>query len=231
MSIAACAEIVRRGDADRFLATMAAPVAARKILFPIYAFNVEVARAPWVTDEPLIAEMRLQWWHDALEEIKAGGSIRHHEVVTPLSEVIDGETVEILQRLIRARRWDLYKNPFDDEAHFAGYIDETSGGLALAAVRSAGGKMEEEPIRDVAWAAGLASWFLAVPQLAASGRFPLVNGSEAAIRDLAVEGLRRLASSRVPKDARAALLPCWRAGPLLRQIKSRPWRVLDGSLT
>ena len=35
---------------------MAAPVAARRVLFPLYAFNVEVARAPWVTQEAMIAE-------------------------------------------------------------------------------------------------------------------------------------------------------------------------------
>ncbi|MCB1311397.1 MAG: squalene/phytoene synthase family protein, partial [Sedimentitalea sp.] len=62
----ACAGLVQRGDLERFMATMAAPVAARRVLFPLYAFNLEVARAPWVTQEPVIAEMRLQWWRDAL---------------------------------------------------------------------------------------------------------------------------------------------------------------------
>lgn len=68
MSIAACAALVARGDPDRFAAIMAAPPAARARLFPLYAFNLEVARAPWVTKEPMIAEMRLQWWRDVLAE-------------------------------------------------------------------------------------------------------------------------------------------------------------------
>ena len=72
MSLNACAAIVERGDPERFMAAMAAPVEARRVLFPLYAFNVEVARAPWVTEEPMIAEMRLQWWRDALEEIAHG---------------------------------------------------------------------------------------------------------------------------------------------------------------
>ncbi|MEQ8366967.1 MAG: phytoene synthase, partial [Roseicyclus sp.] len=62
MSLQACAELVARGDPDRFRATMAAPVDARRVLFPLYAFNIEVSRAPWVTAEPMIAEMRLQFW-------------------------------------------------------------------------------------------------------------------------------------------------------------------------
>lgn len=58
--LTACAGLVERGDPDRFRAVMAVPVAARRILFPIFAFNIEVSRAPWVTQETVIAEMRLQ---------------------------------------------------------------------------------------------------------------------------------------------------------------------------
>ncbi len=84
MSIAACAALVERGDPDRFMAVMAAPVPARARLFPLYAFNLEVARAPWVTQEPMIAEMRLQWWRDTVEALACGGPVRAHEVVAPL---------------------------------------------------------------------------------------------------------------------------------------------------
>lgn len=78
-----CAGIVERGDPDRFRAAMAAPPKARAVLFPLYAFNVEVSRAPWASQEPMIAEMRLQWWRDALDEIATGKPARRHEVVTP----------------------------------------------------------------------------------------------------------------------------------------------------
>ena len=88
MTIEACASLVRDGDPDRFAAAVAAPVPARAVLFPIYAFNLEVARAPWVTAEPMIAEMRLQWWRDVLSEIEAGGDVRRHEVATPLGAAI-----------------------------------------------------------------------------------------------------------------------------------------------
>lgn len=84
MSVEACAKLVERGDPDRFLAVMAAPVAARAQLLPLYAFNLEVARAPWVTKEPMIAEMRLQWWRDVVAE----ASPRAHEVVSPFHAVI-----------------------------------------------------------------------------------------------------------------------------------------------
>ena len=91
MSLQASADLVRKGDPDRFLAAMAAPPAARRVLFPLYAFNVEVSRAPWLTSESMIAEMRLQWWRDVLEEIRAGGAVRRHEVVDALVPVLDAE--------------------------------------------------------------------------------------------------------------------------------------------
>ena len=40
MSIEACASLVRSGDPDRFAAPMAAPVSARRVLFPVYGFKV-----------------------------------------------------------------------------------------------------------------------------------------------------------------------------------------------
>ena len=64
-----CANLVRRGDYDRFLAIMSAPIKKRGALFIIFAFNLEVVRAPWVTKEPMISEMRLQWWLDSINEI------------------------------------------------------------------------------------------------------------------------------------------------------------------
>ena len=115
---------------------MAGPVAARRVLFPIYAFNVEVARAPWVTQESMIAEMRLQWWRDALEEIAAGGPARRHEVVTPLAKVIDAQGAAVLDKLIVARRWDIYKDAFEDEAHLMEYLDATASGLMWVAARA-----------------------------------------------------------------------------------------------
>ena len=97
--VKACAALVQRADPDRFRATMAAPVSARSVLFPVYALNVEVARAPWVTQESMIAEMRLQWWRDALQQIAEGTAVRRHEVVTPLSRVLSPHLAGILMNM------------------------------------------------------------------------------------------------------------------------------------
>ena len=119
MSLDACAAIVERGDPDRFLATMAAPPAAREVLFPLYAFNIEVARAPVVTNEPEIAAIRLAWWREALDEIASGGPVRRHEVVVPLAQALRPGQAEALDDLVLARQG---RSPEEARALLAGAI-------------------------------------------------------------------------------------------------------------
>ncbi len=230
--LTACAALVERADPDRFLATMAAPVAARRVLFPLYALNVEVARAPWVTQESMIAEMRLQWWRDALAEIAAGGPVRRHEVITPLAEVLSPDLAAAADEMIAVRRWDIYRDPFEDAAHFDRYIDQSAGTLMWLAARSLG-EAEESAVRDAGFALGLANWFRAIPELEARNRIPLLDGTPDGLRTLAERGLARLARARaggVNGPAFAALLPAWQAGVILRQVVREPRRVGEGTL-
>ncbi|UWQ94297.1 squalene/phytoene synthase family protein [Rhodobacteraceae bacterium M385] len=228
MSIQACADLVARGDPRRFRAAMAAPLAAREILLPLYAFNIEVSRAPWVTEEPMIAEMRLQWWRDALEEI-AEGRARRHEVVDALG-FLDAEGAAALDRLIAARRWDIYKDPFEDEAAFAQYIERTSGHLIDTALRALGGAPSAET-DAIGYAAGLARYLVAVPALEARGRVPLLDGRAAAISSLATDALRAWPGRHgVAMPARAALFEVAGAKAILKRAVADPMAVAEGRL-
>lgn len=236
MSLDTCAAIVERGDPDRFLATLAAPVEARAVLLPLYAFNVEVARLPWVSPETMICEMRLQWWRDLLQQIAEGAAPDTHEIAAPLAEVIHKHDlpVEPLDRLVAARRWDIYRDPFEDEAALHAYLDATAGGLTWVAACALGTRRSGEPaIRDAGWAAGLASYLRAVPELAARGRRPLVDDRPEAIAELAQAGLARLASARrasIPGEATPALRAGWRAKAILKRAAEDPARVARGAL-
>ena len=229
----ACAGIVERGDPHRFRTVMAAPVQARAVLFPLYAFNVEVSRAPWVTQEPMIAEMRLQWWRDVLEEIQNGGPVRKHEVATPLARVLAPETAAMLDGLVAARRWDVYRDAFEDMAHFDTYIDATSGHLMWAAAATLGAA-QEGVVRDAAWAMGLAQFLRAIPGLEAAGRRPLVDGTPEAVRALAARGVRAWRDARTdarqPRSAVPALWPARGALAVLQAAERNPMDVADGRL-
>ncbi len=231
--VAACAALVERADPVRFRAAMAAPVAARSTLFPLYAFNVEVARAPWVTNEAMIAEMRLQWWRDVLEEIASGGDVRRHEVATPLAGVLAAEDARRLDELVAVRVWDIYSDPFPDAQALSRYIDHTTGHLMWTAARILGAS-DETMVRDYAAAAGLASWFLSVPEWLARGHHPLPDADPAAIAGLAGAAMARLKTVRsaaIQGPARAALLPGAYTRYVLKRAARMPERVLNGTLT
>ena len=236
MSLQACADLVARGDPDRFRATMAAPLAARRVLFPLYAFNIEVSRAPWVTGEPIIAEMRLQFWRDVIEELVAGRPPRAHEVIAPLAQAIPQSEIGGLDRLVAARQWDIYSEAFADRAAFDTYIADTAAPLVTVAARALGADAREDAaLADAGWGFGLANFLVAIPALAAAGRVPLVDGRPQAVADLAAEGLARLVRARaqtsgLPRLARAALFAGFRAEAILRVAQADPGRVGAGTL-
>lgn len=228
LTIQACADLVARGDPRRFRAAMAAPLAAREVLLPLYAFNIEISRAPWLTEEPMIAEMRLQWWRDALEEVLEAGA-RRHEVVDALG-FLDADGAAALDHLIAARRWDIYKDPFEDEAAFAQYLQRTSGGLIDTALRALGGTTSVAT-DALGYASGLARYLVAVPALEARGRVPLLDGRSAAISSLAQGALRAWPSRvDVAMPARAALFEVAGAKAILKRVVADPMAVAEGRL-
>ena len=230
--LVACAALVERADPIRFRTAMAAPVAERAKLFPLYAFNAEVARAPRVTQESMIAEMRLQWWRDVCEEIAEGKPVRRHEVATPLARVLSAEGARLLDELTAARRWDIYRDAFEDAAHFERYIDQTSGHLMWVAARSLGAPQEAETtVRLAAHAAGIAAWLRAAPVLRAEGRKPLAEPAAETVQSLAhtaSDALRRARRNRsvLPASAAPALWPAMAADHTLRQARRDPERLL-----
>ncbi|WP_224824766.1 squalene/phytoene synthase family protein [Cognatishimia sp. MH4019] len=234
MSFEACAGIVERGDPERFLAIMAGPVEARRILFPIIAFNVEVSRAPWVTQEPMIAEMRLQWWRDALEEIAEGRLVRAHEVTTPLAEVLTPKQARDLDRLVAERRWDIYADPFEDAAHFEEYLTATAANLLVTCAQALG-DASAEVVRGFGWGVGLANWLRAVPELEARGKVPMVDGRPEAVRLLAERGIALIREARARRAAVSAksspaMLMGWKAEPVLQAAARHPEAVVQGAL-
>ena len=131
----AVARIVRARDHDRFLTTLFAPPARRAALLALYAFNYEVAKTREMVHEPLLGQMRLQWWRESIAAVYDSGALRRHEVVEPLAEAIraGGLTRAHFDRLIDAREADLADAPPPSLAALEDYAAATSGGRAGAA--------------------------------------------------------------------------------------------------
>ena len=128
---------VRRLDADRWLAAQFAPAEARGRLVALYAFHQEIARVGELVSEPMLGEIRLAWWREALDEIfDPAVTVRRHETALALGDACATSASSLralLDGLIDARQRDLDEQPFADLGELSAYTEHTAGGLMLAA--------------------------------------------------------------------------------------------------
>lgn len=129
-------------DPDRMRAARLADSDIRDRLFALYAFHAELAKIPELVSEPMMGQIRYQWWRDCLNEIYGAGPVRAHEVSTPLAEMVaqSGISRFLLDRIIDGRERDLDPTPFNTIKAATDYADATSGALAQAAVMICGGE-------------------------------------------------------------------------------------------
>src|SRR5438067_12028668 len=80
----ACAATVRKHDPDRYFSALFAPAEKRPFLFALYAFNHEIARIGETVREPMMGEIRLQWWRETVGSARAGEP-REHDVARALA--------------------------------------------------------------------------------------------------------------------------------------------------
>lgn len=160
------AEQVRQYDHDRFLTAIFAPATVRENLFALYAFNIEIAKVAEVVSEPLIGQMRLQWWRDTLDRLYAGEAVAH-AVAQPLGVAITTGGLDrgAFDTLIETREFDIDRTVPADFAALKAYAQGTGAPLLALALKTSGAGWEEaaEVSRSIGTAWALTGLLRAVP--------------------------------------------------------------------
>ncbi|HVT56237.1 MAG TPA: phytoene/squalene synthase family protein [Xanthobacteraceae bacterium] len=140
-----CRTLVRTEDRDRYLSALLAPTEKREHLFALYAFNIEIARIPELVREPMMGEMRLQWWRNALDGV-AAGDVARNPVANALLDTVKGLALSrsLLSELIDARAFDLYGEPMESLERLESYLDSTSVSLMRLAAEILAGQERPE---------------------------------------------------------------------------------------
>lgn len=253
-----CAAEVRAYDRDRYLTALFAPEPRRGALMALYAFNLEIAKTRETVSEPILGQMRLQWWRETIDGIYAGNP-REHEVAVALNAAVQAHrlTRGYLDRMIDAREFDLTDDPPADVAALETYAEGTSSALMKLALEALDGATEEslEAARHggIAWA--ITGLLRAVPFHASQRRIYLPRSSLAEagltaadvisrppapalaipVETLVSEARAHLADARrfrrsVPAKARAALLPLALAEGYLDRIERADFDVFAPSI-
>jgi 15-cis-phytoene synthase len=125
-----CENLIRRNDQDRWLASLFIPEDRRRHVHALYAFSLEIARVKELVSEPLLGEIRFQWWRDALEG-KNAGEARANPVADALIDTIARFDLPkaLLLELIKARLRDIYGDKMESVSALESYLDATCSNL------------------------------------------------------------------------------------------------------
>jgi NADH dehydrogenase [ubiquinone] 1 alpha subcomplex assembly factor 6 len=249
-----CAATVRRADYDRYLATLFAPAAARERLFALYAFNHEIAKVRETVSEPMVGQIRLQWWREAIDGIYAG-TPRKHAVIEALAEAVAAAQPSRadFEALIDAREFDLAGRAPATLAELEAYGEGSSARLLYlaAAMLGARGEAIRAALRPLGIAWSLTGLIRAIPFHARARRqyipadvaraagltepalFALKPGEplRRAVAALAEAAEHHLAATTAPEAAARPLLlfkPLARA--YLGRLRTRRYEVMERPL-
>jgi phytoene synthase len=211
--------LIRRVDPDRWLTSrFVADAAARADIIALYAFDHELARARRVATTPLMAEIRLTWWREALDQIFAAGPVRRHPVVEalaaavlrrglargPLEAMIDGQ-IEALEL------------PEVGEAAAVAWADAVQGSLAQAAAAALDPQTPSEAAAPAGRAWGLALLLrsgLATPETVAAPLQRALDDARSSDRRLSPAAFPAALPARLARFDLAGRTP----GPIGRQL-------------
>jgi 15-cis-phytoene synthase len=125
-----CDALLRRDDPDRWLACLFLPAGIRPHVQALYAFNLEIARIRELVSEPMLGEIRFQWWREALVGERRGEAESHPVAAVLLDTIAKfGLATDGFSALIDARLFDLHDEPMPSIAMLEAYAKATAAGL------------------------------------------------------------------------------------------------------
>ena len=122
---------LKKFDRERFDSLKRLNLENRKELAAIYSFNLELANIAWNISEPELGYLKLRWWEDYINDINKENSFGYNEYLLILSRLIAEEKLHKynLLKLVKARKFDCSKKPFDNYEQQIKYIQDTSQNL------------------------------------------------------------------------------------------------------
>jgi 15-cis-phytoene synthase len=122
-----CDTLLKRDDRDRWVASLFLPTKLRPPVHALHAFSLEIARVRQLVSEPMLGEIRFQWWREVLTGEGGGANPIAAALLDTMARF--GLPRDKLISLIDARLFDLYDAPMPSTAALETYAQATAGAL------------------------------------------------------------------------------------------------------
>ena len=136
-------------DRDRYLSVLYAPAAVRPALLALHGLDLELAQVVASTSEPMLGEIRLAWWRDALTALDAGQVPAQPLLALIAAEVLPRGVSGAELTALEDRWLGLIGSDDVPESHFAG-----GGAFFVLQARIGGGDLGMARRLGEAWAKG-----------------------------------------------------------------------------
>ncbi|KAI1752895.1 Squalene/phytoene synthase [Xylaria castorea] len=174
-----CVAQLRQSDYDSFLIRNFIPESRRDAYDAFRALNLELVRLPELVSNPIIGQMRMQFWHDAINNTFAGRPPKEpimillHSVLLRLAETDPGSSPSSIRfwllRMVTTREKHMDNRPFLSLAAVEDYAENTYSTLmysTLAALSVQSTHMDHLA-SHIGKACGIAALCRGIPVLAA----------------------------------------------------------------
>lgn len=167
------ASLVRERDLDRYWSTVFSQKQKRPGLLALYAFHAELDHILAIVSDPMVGDVRLQWWRDAVA-FAAPGVKTGNPLADALSAAIIAYRLpkDRIIGMIDARLPALFNEPPRDDQALMASLSESEGTLFELAATVLGGGSEgaKRAALHAGVAYGLTGMMLKLPFLAARHR-------------------------------------------------------------
>ena len=165
---------LRDGDRPRFLCSLFLPQIHRAAVFALYKFNLDVARVGVEISDPMIGQLRLKWWYDAVSNIGTG-KVPNHPTVVILDRVFSQYNLDpaVLQSVVEAYVEQLIMARQINLAGLLSNLDKTLGRLNELIIHIIDGVCSDEAVKagfHIARASGLSNLIRNLPKTISRGR-------------------------------------------------------------
>lgn len=198
-----------------YAATLFAPEDKRDALVVLYAFNSEIKRIPSLVSEPMLGEIRLQWWREALN-----GERAHEARMNPLASAVLDVIVQYqyplsgFHHLIDGEVRMLDATPIIDERELETLYGQRHGAI----IQFAAMILDQNASRNLADASGHAAMAYGIARDLVAGRHAVTRADLVTLGEMHLEKARQ-AIRDLPDTVRTAFLPLVIVDPVLRDAK------------